>query len=322
MENYNNRVLQIIFFLTIPFLGFNQEKISFISANPFSFKDIITNLDNQQNQEVYGILNMPENWSKEKKYPLIIAVSGSEGWASHHYEYLQIYRDNGIATFELCSFKSRGVSSTVGTQVEVTTAMMILDSYRAFETLIKLPNIDQNNIGITGWSLGGGVTLFSAWEPLNQAINSKVQFAAHLALYPPCIVTPTILNFGNSPIHILIGELDNWTPAQACLELVNKLYNHPNIGLTIYPNAYHSFDRTTPPTVKKDGYILENCRFILREDGAVLMNFLNIPMSNPLLQKIGVGLCAKRGPTYGGNSVARIKAFDFAKNFMIEHLVD
>ena len=52
------------------------------------------------------------------------------------------------------------------------------------------------------------------------------------------------------------------------------------------------------------------------------MNFLNIPMSNPLLQKIGVGLCAKRGPTYGGNSAARIKAFDFAKNFMIKHLVD
>ena len=322
MENYNNRFLRIIFFLIIPFLGFNQEKISFTSANPFSFKDIITNLDAQKNQEVYGILNMPENWSKGSQYPLIITVAGSEGWASHHYEYLQIYLDNGIATFELCSFKSRDVSSTVGTQVEVTTAMMILDSYRAFETLIKLPNIDQNNIGITGWSLGGGVALFSAWDPINRAINSKVQFAAHLALYPPCIVTPTILNFGNSPIHILIGELDNWTPAQACLELVNKLDGHPNIGLTIYPNAHHSFDRNTPPTVKKDGYILENCRFIMREDGAVLMNFLNIPMSNPLLQKIGVGLCAKRGPTYGGNSVARMNAFDFAKNFMIDHLLD
>tara|TARA_B100001250_G_C19530444_1_gene670148 strand:- start:101 stop:793 length:693 start_codon:yes stop_codon:yes gene_type:complete len=229
-----------------------------------------------------------------------------------------MYRDNGIATFELCSFQSRGVSSTVGKQVKVTTAMMILDSYRAYELLEGHPNIKANNIGITGWSLGGGVALFSAWKPLNYAINKDITFAAHLPIYPPCIVTPKSLDFGDSPIHILIGELDNWTPAEACLNLADQVDD--NIELTIYSGAHHSFDGDSPVSVRENGYILEDCRFIMEEDGAILMNFLNIPMTTPLLQKIGLFMCARRGPTYGKNSNAKIKSFDFAKSFMNTHL--
>ena len=100
-----------------------------------------------------------------------------------------------------------------------------------FSKAVNLCN-KANKIGITGWSLGGGVTLFSAWAPLKDAINSSVNFAAHLALYPPCIVVPEVLDFGESPIHILIGELDNWTPSDACVELVNQMGKKSNISLT------------------------------------------------------------------------------------------
>ncbi|GIR72822.1 MAG: hypothetical protein CM15mP75_3340 [Flammeovirgaceae bacterium] len=95
-----------------------------------------------------------------KKYPLIIGVAGSLGWADHHFEYMKMYRDMGIATFELNSFQSRDVTSTVGTQVEVTTASMILDAYRAFEKLSEDPRIDNDKVSITGWSLGGGLLCF------------------------------------------------------------------------------------------------------------------------------------------------------------------
>ena len=49
--------------------------------------------------------------------------------------------------------------------------MMILDSYKALEELSLHPNVDINNVAITGWSLGGGVALFSGWLPLKEAIN-------------------------------------------------------------------------------------------------------------------------------------------------------
>ena len=324
------RLIFFFCFFYLPLLSVCQERIEFLSKNPFSFKDIITNLENQQNQEVYGILRWPKNHFKNSenicppdsifKVPLIIAVAGSNGWASHHYEYLEMYRENGIATFELCSFQSRGVVSTVGSQIKVTTAMMGLDSYRALEKLSKNVFIDNERVGIMGWSLGGGVTLFSAWEPLKKSIESQYSFSAHLALYPPCIVQPTNLNFGEVPIHILIGEHDNWTPAEACVELVNGFSSPKNIGLTIYPGAHHSFDRNSSIEINKNGYILEDCRFTLMDNGTVVTNFLNIPISTPFLQKIGVGLCAKRGPAYGGNIKAKTSALDFAQIFMTTHL--
>ena len=306
----------------IPIFSFSQETIDFDSSNPFSFKDIITDENPEYNQKVYGLLTMPNDFDSTLVYPLIIAFAGSNGWSTHHQEYLDLYRSNGIATFEVYSFKSRGVESTVGTQVDVTTAMMVLDAYKAFETLSLHQNINKNKIGITGWSLGGGVTLFSAWAPLKDAINPSVNFAAHLALYPPCIVVPEILDFGESPIHILIGELDNWTPSDACVELVNKIGKKSNISLTIYPNAHHSFDRDAPPTIKSNGYILEDCRFSMNSDGTVVMNFLNIPMTTPFLQKIGLAMCAKRGPTFGGNKDVKKRSLDFSQIFMTQHLMN
>ena len=164
-----------------------QEKISFTSANPFSFKDIITDLEGQTPHEVHGFLRLPET-TQEGPYPLIIGVAGSLDWAEQHFEYLEMYRQMGIATFEMQSFASRGISSTVGTQVDVTTGMIILDVYRAFEKLAEDPRIDKDRVGITGWSLGGAVTLFSGWLPLKEKINTDLEFAAHLAFYPPCFI--------------------------------------------------------------------------------------------------------------------------------------
>ena len=54
-----------------------------------------------------------------------------------------------------------------------------------------------------------GVALFSGWLPLVEKITEKVKFAAHLSIYPPCIVEPEVLRFTDAPIHILIGESDN-----------------------------------------------------------------------------------------------------------------
>jgi dienelactone hydrolase len=301
----------------------NEEKIVFESANPFSLNDIIDNLDIQEKQTVSGKLTFPTQYKdSNKKFPVVIGVAGSLGWAKHHFEYLEMYRDMGIATFELNSFKSRNISSTVGSQNEVTIAAIILDAYRAFETLASHPNIDSDNISITGWSLGGGVTLFSAWLPINNAINKNVKFKSHLAFYPPCFFEPENIEFSDSPIRILIGELDNWTPAKPCENFVSKLKNNNNIELTIYKNSHHSFDKDSPVIRNEKAYNFSDCLFKLSEDGDVLMNYLNIPMSNSFLQKMGFMFCVSRGVDYGGNPESRIKSFRSARDFMKKTLLN
>jgi len=302
---------------------FTIEKIYFESANPYSFNDIITDLENQEKQKVFGELVIPQDSIGDgKKYPLIIGVAGSLGWGEHHYKYLEMYQEMGIATFELNSFKSRSITSTVGTQNEITMAAMILDAYRAFEVLAEHPKIDKDKVSITGWSLGGGVTLFSAWLPLKEAINKELSFASHLAYYPPCFINPDNTDFSKAPIHILIGELDNWTPSAPCSDLVNKLSLKTNISLTIYKDSYHSFDRDAPVIRNENAYNFSDCIFRLDEKGNVLMNYLNIPMSNPFLQKIGFVMCVTRGVDFGGNTQAREKSFNFSKEFMKKTLLN
>ena len=233
-----------------------------------------------------------------------------------------MYQNLGFATFELNSFKSRRIESTVGDQTQVTTAAMILDAYRALEILSDHPNIKKDKISITGWSLGGAVTFFSAWIPLKNAINKDLQFASHLAFYPPCFFEPENLDFTDSPIHILIGELDDWTPSDPCNTLVDKLKNKINIDITVYKDSHHGFDRRGGLEINEKGYSFKDCTFKLTEDGYVLMNYLNIPMSNSFLQKIGFLFCTSRGVTIGGNSEARNKSFGFAKDFMIRTIQD
>ena len=299
----------------------DEEIITLESSNPYTFNDIIDHLDDQEKQIVYGKLKFPEKSVKNKKYPLIIGVAGSLGWSDHHYEYLEMYRTMGIATFELNSFKSREIESTVGTQNTVTISAMILDAYTALKKLSNHPNIIKDKISITGWSLGGGVALFSAWLPLKNAIIKELKFNSHLAFYPPCFIEPEKINFSNSPIHILIGELDNWTPAEPCNDLFLKSRSNTNLGLTIFKNSHHSFDRNGPVIRDENAYNFTNCRFKLMENGDILMNYLNIPMSNSFLQKIGFAFCVSRGVDYGGNMLARKESFEFARKFMEKNLL-
>ena len=255
-----------------------------------------------------------------KKFPLIIGVAGSLGWKSHHLDYLKMYQNLGFATFELNSFKSRDITSTVGEQNQVTTAAMIVDAYKALEVLSNHPSINKDKISITGWSLGGAVTLFSAWLPLKRAINNDLKFASHLAFYPPCFFELENLEFSESPIHILIGELDDWTPSEPCIDLVNRLGKYSNIDITVYKDSHHGFDRESGLEINENGYSFKDCMFKLTDDGDVLMNYLNIPMSNAFLQKIGFLFCATKGVTIGGNSDAREQSLKFARDFMIKTL--
>jgi len=131
------------------------------------------------------------------------------------------------------------------------------------------------------------------------------------------------MDFTRAPIHILIGEKDDWTPSLACEELVDSLNDKKeNINITVYENSYHGFDSDRPYTFVEHGYSFTECRFTVRDDGTPLMNFLNIPMTSPTLQKIGLSFCVSRGVTIEGNNSSKLKAHMFSTSFMKKHLMD
>jgi len=297
----------------------NQEIVVFDSKNPFNFYDVFHRMDEISDQKVFGILTKPENTGV---FPVIIGVAGSVGWGEHHYGYLERYLDMGFAVLSLHSFKSRSVESTVGEQLSVTLPMVVYDAFMALGKLSGDNNIDTERAGITGWSLGGGVALFTAWSPIQEAISPNLKFAAHLPFYPPCMVIPDELRFTNAPVHILAGEIDDWVPAAACEELVEVAnISGYDIGITVYPDASHSFDRSMDVVLDNNAYSFTDCRMKLSNDGVVsLLN--GFPLSSPTLQKIGLVFCADKGAHWGGNNYARENSAQFAKEFMKLHLMD
>lgn len=74
------RIFFILFLYTINLSGQVKEDIFFQSANPFAMSDVINDLNNQEKQEVYGILTLPTDSLSNQKYPLIIGVAGSLAW--------------------------------------------------------------------------------------------------------------------------------------------------------------------------------------------------------------------------------------------------
>ena len=110
--------------------------------------------------------------------------------------------------------------------------------------------------------------------------------------------------------------------SRPCRNFVNKISNKSNVDLTIYTNSHHSFDSEEPVTFNEKGYSFKNCLFKLSKEGDVLMNYLHLPMSSPIMQKIGFLFCVERGVNLGGNPESRKRAFEFSKYFMKKTLLE
>jgi len=171
------------------------------------------------------------------------------------------------------SFSPRGFADGVcfipGTQTaSVYGNVRAADAYGALAALRALPYVDGKRIGIMGGSHGGWTTLAAMFVPLD-ATNPLAEakrdgFAAAIALYPSCAPrfgawsTSRFGNFGPpasysgvyepiAPLLILIGEKDDWTPAEPCRRLAeaSRAAGHP-VDIKIYPDSHHSFDSNYP----------------------------------------------------------------------------
>jgi dienelactone hydrolase len=172
------------------------------------------------------------------------------------------------------SFTPRGFSDGVCTvpsnQSNVANGYIRAgDAYGALTAIRKLPYVDGKHIGIMGGSHGGWTTLAAMCAPMHEsdrlADAKRNGFTAAVALYPGCAFRygawstvrqnktfgPVVSHSGVykpiGPVLILIGEKDDWTPAEDCREMVEvgRKAGFP-LNIIIYPGAYHSFDSDYP----------------------------------------------------------------------------
>ena len=147
------------------------------------------------------------------------------------------------------SFTTRGFPAGVCTNPsprrnDVGPSRRVRDAYAALAHLRTLPFVDGSRVGLIGGSDGGATTLAAMI-----ASSASPGFRAAVALYPGCASwlrsADTYRPAG--PLLILIGEKDDWTPAEPCRRLTEASQQAGGpVTIKIYPGAYHSFDSANP----------------------------------------------------------------------------
>ena len=102
--------------------------------------------------------------------------------------------------------------------------------------------VRKDQIGLIGHSHGGWTAVRAVQASYGLAARG---LKAAVAYYPLC--QPQFDRDVAVPLLILIGDRDDWTPADNCRKLQAAGFTNPGlVDAVYYPNAYHSFDSNAP----------------------------------------------------------------------------
>jgi len=293
----------------------SRETIWHTSASPFEIHQILTGLEKEPETMIETELFLPQG---EGPFGCVITLHGSKGWANHHQDHIDGWLDAGLAVCKVNSFTSRGIDMTVDDQLSVTHAMMLVDAFRTRSALAQDPRIGK--IAIAGWSLGGTVALYSAWSPIIEILGGP--FDAHLPFYPAAHIRPEIQKWSESPILILHGDADDWTPLHLVEGLMPQL---PNAVLQVYPGAHHSFDGEKELTFLPKAVRLRKRTAKIDKNGYMsgqLFLGIRLPLNERWQRRWIIRLLRNRGAHVEGNPAARADSLERAKQFLIGKIGD
>jgi dienelactone hydrolase len=247
------------------------ETVEFASA-PVSGKSVM----------LKGYLRHP---SGAGPFPAIVLLHGCSGFAELLDEYWGVKLAGwGYVTLTVDSLSPRGLKNTCRGGLPLDASF---DAYRALGFLATRPFVDVGRAVVLGFSQGGNLSLSSIERgPIERAAKDK--FRAAVAFYPRC----TEINGPMTvPTLILIGEKDDWTPADACQKLANgeddlgtsrsKAGGAP-LQLEVFPGAYHVFDVSSFETpVVSFGHHLEYNKAAADQSSELLHEFLSSSLGEP-----------------------------------------
>ena len=147
----------------------------------------------------------------------------------------------GYVVLLVDSFATRGIEHACTGGVFDIARKRRSDAYGALAFLARQTFVDPQRVAVVGFSQGGWVTLLVADANSFElfARPSNLRFRAAVAFYPVCRAAggrPLI------PTIILIGALDEWTPAADCSQKIAAWgTDGVPIEQVVYPSVHHGF---------------------------------------------------------------------------------
>jgi dienelactone hydrolase len=185
--------------------------------------------------ELTGWLYRP---SGDGPFPALVLAHSCGGVLPHTEMWGRLLASWGYATLAPDSFGPRGEKNVCGRGRVVSSQTRVADVAGAIDWLNAQPFVRRNTIGLIGHSHGGGTTMRSVQGGFGLAQRG---LRAAVAYYPGCL--PQFDRNVAAPLLILIGDKDDWTPAEDCRRLQAAGFVQPALVEAVYyPSAYHSFD--------------------------------------------------------------------------------
>jgi dienelactone hydrolase len=186
-------------------------------------------------ETIEGYLSKPEG---DGPFSAIVYLHGCDGLS----EDARTYNARGYVSLMLDSFATRGIKNAC---TQVTPGLLLTrqgDALGALSYLSNLPFVDSQRIAVVGYSQGAMVALQLASNHQAEIFDvpRDRKFKAAVAYYPLCSVASEELIV---PALIMIGELDDWTPATDCERWMKRRADRgAPVKLIVYPGAYHGFN--------------------------------------------------------------------------------
>ena len=174
----------------------------------------------------------------------------------------------GIATFVIDSYTGRKITNTAYFEALLSRAARLTDLFMALNLLAKFDEIDEERIGITGYSVGGTTAILSANQRLNKTSLAKGRsFAAILPVYPNCQIRFRSNELTGASMLILAAGDDDYSPSAFCEEYVDEVAAAGfEVKIKTYDNIQHGWINEKDSTDCEDCMTFKDCGLMYIEE--------------------------------------------------------
>jgi len=283
--------------------------VGFPSFNAKSGKDFIDGGSNAVQQTTGGTLVLPDSASAANKVPAMVILHGSGGdWSGRSVNLAMELARNGIAGLAVDTFTARNLRTTDDYLERLRKAPIFTqmsDALSALKALQDHPSIDTSRIGVTGFSLGAGSTLYMMFEPVIENVLGKdgPRFSAYAMFYGGCAVEFDDFRVEGSPVLIMMGELDESMSIPACENFQARLQAlGVDVELIVYEGAGHGWDNPFPQKFIEGAVVMRDCQMRWTSDGETIEMTTGHSMDNAVGAMLAMSSCGHSdGYTMGHN---------------------
>ncbi len=166
-------------------------------------------------------------------FPAIVLAHSCSGITRHTEVWGKLLASWGYVVVTPDSFGPRGQKSVCTDGRAVSGNMRVADVAGALDFLATQPFVARERLGLIGHSHGGWTTVRSVQKTYGLAQRG---LKAAVAYYPSC--NPAFDRAVDVPLLILIGDKDDWTPAERCRQLQSAGLSRPDLVEAVYyPDA-------------------------------------------------------------------------------------